>query len=88
MNQITASGAISIPTPKETYQGGKTECTHNEDMIAAYWEWNNRRDSLIDLYKGNPDSFRDWGHKAKGIAIQDVPELINLFMGEVIKAKS
>lgn len=57
-------------------------------MIAAYWEWNNRRDSLIDLYKGNPDSFRDWGHKAKGIAIQDVPELINLFMGEVIKAKS
>ena len=88
MNQITASGAISIPTPKETYQEGKTECTHNEDMIAAYWEWNNRRDSLIDLYKGNPDSFRDWGHKAKGIAIQDVPELINLFMGEVIKAKS
>lgn len=88
MNQIAASGAISIPTPKETYQEGKTECTHNEDMIAAYWEWNNRRDSLIDLYKGNPDSFRDWGHKAKGIAIQDVPELINLFMGEVIKAKS
>lgn len=85
MNKIAASGAISIPTPKETYQERKTECTHNEDMIAAYWEWNNRRDSLIDLYKSNPDNFRDWGHKAKGITIQDVTELINLFMGDVIK---
>lgn len=85
MNQVAASGVSSIPTPKETYQKVKTERTHNEDMIAAYWEWNNRRDSLIDHYKSNPNSFRDWGHKAKGIAIQDVPELINLFMGDVIK---
>lgn len=88
MNQIATSGAISIPTPKETYQEEKTERTHNEDMIAAYWEWNNRRERLIDLYKGNPYSFRDWGYKAKGIAIQDVLELINLFMGDVIKSKS
>lgn len=88
MNQFTASGAISVPTPKDTYQKVKTERTHNEDMIAAYWEWNNRRDSLIDRYKSNPNSFRDWGYKAKGIAIQDVLELINLFMGDVIKSKS
>lgn len=88
MNKVTTSGAISIPTPKETYQERKTECAHTEDMIAAYWEWNNRRDRLIDLYKSNPDKFRDWGHKARGITIQDVPELINLFVGDVIKSKS
>lgn len=85
MNQVAASGAISIPTPKETYQEGKAERTNNEDMTAAYWEWNNRRDSLIESYKSNSGSFRDWGYKAKGIAIQDVPELISLFMGSVIK---
>ncbi len=88
MNQVASSGAISIPTPKELYQEGKTECTRSKDIIAAYWEWNNRRENLIDLYKGNPNSFRDWGHKARGITIQDVPELINLFMGDVVKSKS
>lgn len=85
VNHCTASGVTPIPTPKETYQAEKIKHGGNGDMMAAYWEWSNRRDSLVDCYKSNPGCFKEWERWAKGVAIKDVPELINLFMGDVIK---
>lgn len=86
IDQFATSGAKHLPTPKEIYQEAeKTTLDCKADTVTAYWEWRNRRDILLDHYKRNPDSFKEWEHKSNGIAFKDVPILVNLFMGDVIK---
>ena len=86
INKLTASGAISIPPPKKTYhETGKATSDSKTDIVAAYWEWSKHRGNIFDHYKRNPGSFKEWEHRSNGIAFKDVPVLVNLFMGDVIK---
>jgi len=85
INQIAESGTMHIPTPIEVYKDEKKGQDHKVDVLTDYWEWSKHRDILLDHYKRNPDAFKEWEHRSNGIAFKDVPVLVNLFMGDVIK---